>query len=258
MMIRISAAGLFAGGIMLFLFTKVSPFFSVLMMDWVGVFMMAGAIFILLFCFSISGTGLQYDTIPAGTAIVNFIRRDGIIAPLLGKRVFAGESFLDVPKLGLIEDLGKDTVFLLGRKKIRFGLENISYTPDLKYANLTHELYNLGFDDTDDLYNVLNIPSMDADRDKVKKTYYMSRMADIYWNMTHQQPRGAEKLMRVFKQRQDTPVVFGKKRHQTPQKEPITQSTVVQQPQAASQNQIDKLIEERITKIMEKKQDGGA
>jgi hypothetical protein len=155
---------------------------------------------------------LLLQFIPVGSAIINYIRRDGIIVPLLFKRVFTGESFLEHPKLGIIEDLGKDTVFLWGRKKVRFGLENINYTPDPRFFNLTRELYHLGFDDTDDLYNVLNIPSLDPERDRAKKVFYMERMAQVYWNMTHEQPRGGKRLVMSFKRRGDKNVSFGSKR----------------------------------------------
>lgn len=209
MMIRMSATMMFAGGALLWMTTKGIPFLSEILLDYVAVFMMAGGMFILLFCFGLSQTGMQYDTIPAGSAIINYIRRDGIIIPLLGKRVFPGESFLDVPKLGIIEDLGKDTVFLWGRKKVRFGIENINYTPDPRYCNMCSELYRLGFDDLDDLQNILNIPYIDSEREKPRKVYYLERMAHIYWNMTHQQPRGAEHLISVFKKRRDKNIVFG-------------------------------------------------
>jgi len=211
MMIRGSAAGLFAGGIMLWMLCKMIPFLAFILMDWVAMFMMIGAMFILFFCFGISGVGLQYDTIPPGTAVINYIRRDGIVSPLLGKRIFSGESFLDVPKLGLIEDLGQDTVFLWGRKKVRFGLENINYTPDPRYWNMCKELYELGFDDMDDVYNVMNIPNMTA-TEEAKKVYYLTRMADIYWNMTHQSPRGAEKLIKLFGKKREKNVELGPRR----------------------------------------------
>ena len=142
---------------------------------------------------------------------MNFIRRDGIIVPLLGKRIFSGESFLEVPKVGLIEDLGKDTVFLWGRKKIRFGMENINYTPDPRFFNLTKELYSLGFDDTDDLYNVLDIPNMNEIKDSKKKAYYLERMANIYWNLTHQKERSTKRLIMSFKRKPNKNIRFNKR-----------------------------------------------
>lgn len=210
MMIRMSSVLLFVGGVMLWMMSKVVPLLALMMMDWIGVFMMGGAIFILLFAFGISQVGLQYDSIPPGTAIVNFIRRDGIIVPLLGKRIFSGESFLDVPKVGLVEDLGKDTVLLWGKKKVRFGMENINYTPDPRYWNLCKELYSMGFDDNDDLYNVLDIPNMKAE-DSKRKAYYLERMANIYWNLINEKPRGATRLVLSFKRKPVKKVVFNKK-----------------------------------------------
>lgn len=212
MMIRGTAAMLFIGGVMLWLMAKIIPLLTFMMMDMVGIFMMCGAMFMIFFCFSISGTGLQYDTIPPGTAVINYIRRDGIIAPQLGKRIFSGESFLDVPRLGLIEDLGTDTVLLWGRKKVRFGLENINYTPDPRYWNMTRELYNLGFDDTEDLYNIMNIPYMDNEKDKAKKVYYLERMGQIYWAMKHNEPHGGERLVESFRRRPKKRTSFGPKR----------------------------------------------
>ena len=99
----------------------------------------------------------------------------------------------------------------MDEKKIRFGLENINYTPDPRYWNMTRCLYQMGFDDSDDLRNVLNIPAMNADTETAKKTYYLERMGIIYWNMTHESPRSTEKLMDVFKKKRDN-VKFGKER----------------------------------------------
>lgn len=251
MMIRGSAAGLFIGGVMLWMFSRMVPLLQLMMMDFIGIFMMAGAMFILFFCFPISGVGLQYDTIPTGTAIVNYIRRDGIIVPLLGKRVFSGESFLDVPKLGLVEDLGKDTVFLWGRKKVRFGLENINYTVPPRYWNLTHELYKLGFDDTEELTNVLNVNNMDPIRDSLRKAHYLERMAEIYHNMMNQPAHGTEKLIRVFKSTKNKNTVFGRKRHQppeehtTPEKKPEQTPPPRKEPTYRDIAELDKILNER-------------
>lgn len=217
MMIKGSAIGLFAGGVMLWVFAKMIPMLGLMLMDWVAVFMMCGGVFILLFCLGISGVGLQFDTIPPGTAIINYIRRDGLIVPLLGKRIFSGESFLDVPKLGLIEDLGKDTVFTWGRKRVRFGLENINYTPDPRHFNMTHTLYTLGFDDSDDLFNILNLKNIDPVRERAKKAYYLERMGNVYWNMTHEKPRSATKLLEILGRKREKNTPFGKPRkHQAP------------------------------------------
>jgi hypothetical protein len=181
-------------------------------MDYVAQMAEFGGIFILLFCFGLSQTGKQYDTLPMGSVLINYIRRDGYIVPLVGKRVFSGESFLDIPALGLIEDLGKDTVFTWGRKRIRFGLENINYTPDPRYGNLCQKLYDLGFDDSDDYQNIMDIPNIDSNRDRAIKVYYLERMGNIYWNMIHQGHHGGKKLMDVLRKKQGKKIVFGKSR----------------------------------------------
>jgi hypothetical protein len=208
MIIRGCSLMLIMAGVMLFIMAKMSPLMTFLMMDWIGLFSIIGGIMIIYIAFPFSDSGMLYDTIPAGTAMIPFIRRDGIIIPVLGKRVFTGESFLDVPKLGLIEDLGAGTVLLWGRKKIRFGLENISYTPDMRYANLCATLRQLGFDDSDDLTAIMNIPSI---KDEKERAYALSRMAEVYWKMTHMQPKGAERLLESFKRPLDTRVDFHKK-----------------------------------------------
>ncbi|CAK0762822.1 hypothetical protein CCP3SC1AL1_3180005 [Gammaproteobacteria bacterium] len=159
----------------------------------------------------------MFDNIPAGTAVVPFIRRDGIIRPLLFKRIFSGESFLENPYIGLLEDIGKGTVFLWGKKKVRFGLENLNYTPDPHHWPLTKQLYEMGFDDSDDLRNVLNIPNMHPEKEKELKAYYLERMGNIYWNMTHEQPHAAKKLIDSFKIKRVNHE-FGHRRHKTPAK----------------------------------------
>jgi hypothetical protein len=78
------------------------------------------------------------------------------------------------------------------------------------------ELYRLGFDDTEDLYNIMNIPLMDSKLEKAKKVYYLERMGEIYWNMTHGSPHGVKRLMDIFRKKQQKITVFGKQRREVP------------------------------------------
>ena len=87
-----------------------------------------------------------FEKCPPGKYTTIFLRRDGICEPLYASRPFHGESFLDVPTVGLIHDLGKGSVYRWGDKNIRFVLENVSHTPDPRYANFTSWLYEQGFD----------------------------------------------------------------------------------------------------------------
>lgn len=223
MMIRGTATMLILGGFMLWMVCQFNPLLKAVGMDWVSWFMVFGGLFIFLFVFGISDTAKQYDTLPSGCALISFFRRDGTMIDLIGRRIWAGESFLDVPKLGLIEDLGLGTVFLKGRKKIRLGLENINYTPDPRHMNVCRELYRLGFDDSNDLAMVLSIPSISSD-DRAKKTYYLEHMGQVFWNMMHPPARGAERLVLGFKKGPGRNIVFGKKRGQRPQDSIVSDS----------------------------------
>jgi hypothetical protein len=211
MMIRGMSGALAGAGFMIFIMAKIIPFLSLFFFDWMGVAMMLMGVFMLLFMFGPSETGLLYDNIPSGTAVVPFIRRDGIIRPLLFKRIFSGESFLENSRVGLIEDIGKGTVFLWGKKKIRFGLENLNYTPDPHHWPLTKQLYEMGFDDNEDLWNVLHIPDMDPVKDKTLKAFYLERMAVIYWNMTHEEYRAGKRLVHEFEKKPFKRISFKKK-----------------------------------------------
>lgn len=193
MIIRGLIVTLSLGGFMLWLSTKLLPLMLWLGMDYVGVFMMFVPLIIVFVQLSRTRTGISFDP-PAGMqSIINYIRRDGTIIPLIAKRVYPGESFLQIPHLGLIEDLGKDTVFNWGVRRVRLGLENISYTPDPRFFNLTSELYRLGFDNSDDLWSVLNVASIE---DKETRAYYLEYMGKVYQNMLHPPERGVKRLVK--------------------------------------------------------------
>lgn len=217
MIIRGCSILLVGVGIALFFIAKIDPFFAYIYMDWIGLFAIIGGILILLIAFPFSETGLLYDTLPAGTCFMPFIRRDGTIFPATGKRVFPGESFLQVKGAGIVEDLGVNTVLSWGRKRIRFVIENLNYTPDPHFGNVCEELYRLGFDDKQDLDEILyNIPKMDPIRERMKKAYYLDRMGDIYYKMTHSPPRGGARFVKELQNIQPHNGMFGRRRHQMP------------------------------------------
>lgn len=245
MIIRGTSVMLVGLGVGLFIMAKIDPFFSYILMDWVGIFSMVGGVLILLIAFPFSDTGGLYDTLPAGACFIPFIRRDLSIAPVTGKRVFAGESFLEVKGAGVIEDLGVDTVLLWGRKKIRFALENLNYTPDPRFFNVCRELYRLGFDDEEDLKAILyELPQMDPVKNRMKKAYYLDRMAQIYWELTHPPKRGGERFVSLLKTYKTKTGAFGIRRYQRP----------VDEKQNDSQRVSD--VSERLEKLIGGKEDG--
>jgi hypothetical protein len=143
-----------------------------------------------------SQTYLDVDKLPKWKHLIHYLRRDNHIVPILGTRAYSGESFLDVPKLGLIEFLGKDCYYSYGDKKILFGLENINYSPDIKYSNLCSTLWKLGFRNSEDLKKVLEGDDL-------------LMMGKVYQNMlTYDDGHGACKLVEDMRIYNGKPVVF--------------------------------------------------
>ena len=103
-----------------------------------------------------SQTYKHVEKLPKWSHLIDYIRRDNQVIPIYGKRAYPGESFLDVPQLGLIEFLGRDCYYSWGDKKTLLGLENINYSPDIRYSNLCHILWELGFHNSDDVRSVLS------------------------------------------------------------------------------------------------------
>jgi len=108
----------------------------------------------------------QVDNTPKWKHLIKYLRRDNETIELLGERAYPGESFVDIPHLGLIEYLGKDCYYKSGVKKYAWVLENMNFTPDPRYGNLTHLLWKLGFSNSDEVKKVLN-GELPALRDKV-------------------------------------------------------------------------------------------
>ena len=182
---------------MLFVITKIDPLFSLFLFDWVGVILMLVPPLAFIIRLKTSQSMQQFETISKNEAPIEYLRRDGHSIDVKGKRIYSGESFLDVAGLGLIEDLGLGCVFTKGGKKKRFGLENISYTPDLKYANFCAELYKIGFDNSNDVYAALN-PRTEGD---------LVLMGIVYQNMLNDGGRGATKLVKELADKKPEKVI---------------------------------------------------
>jgi hypothetical protein len=128
--------------------------------------------------------------------LINYLRRDNTVVPIEGVRAYPGESFIDVKGLGLIEFLGKDCFYTWGDKKIIWGLENINYSPDPRYFNLNHLLWEIGFTDSVDIYNVLN--GLDIEL-----------MGRVYMKMNeYDNTHGITKLVTEMKEYKGQPVKF--------------------------------------------------
>ena len=143
-------------GFIFLLVSEYMPIFRLVYFPWFGmIFASAGSIY-LLYRLQVSQTMKHADKPKRQKHLINYLRRDNTVVPIEGIRAYPGESFIDVEGLGLVEFLGKDCYYTWGDKKIIWGLENINFTPDPRYFNLTHLLWELGLTDSVDVFNVLN------------------------------------------------------------------------------------------------------
>jgi hypothetical protein len=176
-----------SAGFFLYLMTWMFPILRIAYFDWIALLLMSLPYCITIYRLHVTKAFKQADNIPKWKHLINYMRRDNEIVPVIGQRAYPGESFIDVENLGLIEFLGKDCVYTWGDKKVIWGLENINFTPDPRYFNLTHLLWEIGFHNSEDIKNVL------SGRD----LYLMGRVnlnMDNY-NGNH----GVEKLVKDFK-----------------------------------------------------------
>lgn len=156
MMILLSGLGCLFMGFFMILLTKMNPLFERVYFDYIGMFILFLPFIIVLIRMQTAKTYTLTEKIPKWKHYIAYMRRDNTIVPMMGTRTYPGESFIDVPKLGLMEFLGKDCWYTWGDKKILWGLENIQFTPDPRYSNLCHLLSTLGFVDSEDIKNVLS------------------------------------------------------------------------------------------------------
>ena len=187
-------------GFSLIYLTRMFPVLQIIYMDIIGAVIVAAAWIITIYRIYVTKAQYQVDRLPKWKHLINYIRRDNETIPLLGDRAYPGESFIDVPDLGLIEFLGKDCYYQWGDKKYLWGLENINYSPDVRYSNLCHVLWELGFRNSDDVSRVL-------------KGQDLFLMGKVYQNMLrYDQNHGAGKLVHDMENYQGKIVDF------TPQK----------------------------------------
>lgn len=136
---------LMALGFVLLYLTEIFYFFRLIQMEWIAAVILIIPTVAMMIRLGTSKTFYQFEKVPRGKEFCVFLRRDGTCQPLLAKRVYFGESFLEADKIGLFHDLGKDSVYRWGDKNVRFILENVNHTPDPRFANFTSWLYRQGF-----------------------------------------------------------------------------------------------------------------
>lgn len=143
-------------GFFLYFLTYVIPLLRLVYFDWLAMGIMAVPSIVLLYGITSKKLLWFMEKTPKNKTLILFLRRNGEIVPVLGSRAYPGESFIDVPKLGLLHDLGKGSVYNLGDNKLYFALENVNHTPNPKYANFTNWLYEIGFNNINELHATLD------------------------------------------------------------------------------------------------------
>lgn len=196
MMIIIVPIILISIGFLFLYLSEVMPIFDQLFFPWFAfLFACSGSIF-LVYRLYVSNTLKHADKKKNWRHLINYLRRDNEVVPIYGKRAYPGESFIDVEGLGLVEFLGKDCYYNWGDKKVIWGLENINFTPDPRYFNLTHLLWELGFTDSVDVANVL----YGKDLELMGRVY----LKMLEFDKTH----GVNKLVDDLKKYEGEPVNF--------------------------------------------------
>lgn len=117
-------------------------------------------------------TIIQTDDIPKWKQLIIYLGRENDAYPIVGEKAFYGQSFLDVPYLGLMEFLGKDCVYTWGNKKTIFGLENLCFSPDPRYGNFTHCCWKLGLSNSDEIKMILDEKNMDKEVQELREKIY--------------------------------------------------------------------------------------
>jgi len=134
----------------------VIPVFRLFFFDWIALIILIVPTIMLIYVIYRNKLIWNLEELQKDKLLIWFLRRDGSIVPVLGTRAYPGESFIDVPKLGLIHDLGKGSVYRIGKNPVRFALENVNHTPNPSYANFTNWLYDLGFNNLDEVQSTIN------------------------------------------------------------------------------------------------------
>ena len=186
-------------GFVFLMIQEIMPIFQRLYFSWFGMIFACAASIYLLYRLYVSNTMKHADKSKKWKHLINYLRRDNTVVPIEGVRAYPGESFIDVQGLGLIEFLGKDCFYTWGDKKVIWGLENLNFTPDPRYFNFNHLLWEIGFTDSVDVYNVLN--GLDIEL-----------MGRVYQKMLeYDKNHGVNKLMAELKEYHGNPVEFKQK-----------------------------------------------
>ena len=126
------------------------------LISWIFMFI---AIIGIMYRIKSSGCGKRFDKIPKNQSVFDFIYRDGTSMDMIGNRR-VGMGIFDIKDLGVIVDIGRKpspgSVYRFGDKNIRFALQDINFTPNVKFTSIYTFFSSLGINNADELHNVLS------------------------------------------------------------------------------------------------------
>ena len=143
-------------GYVLLYLTTLFPFLRIIYLDWIAAIVISIPTMMFILRLGTSKSLRIFEKKPVGKELTIFLRRDGTVEPMYMSRPFKSMSFLEAPEMGLIHDLGKGSVYRWGDKNVRFILENVPHTPEPRFVSFTNWLYNLGFNNMEELQSALN------------------------------------------------------------------------------------------------------
>lgn len=175
-------------GFVFYFLTELMPILRLIYFDYIALGFLAAPCFILLYVMSSKRVLWFLEKVPKGKMLMFFLRRDGDMIPAIGTRAYPGESFIDVPRLGLIHDLGN--VYRFGQNNVRFALENVNHTADPSYANFMSWIYSLGFNNIQELQACI-------------KGEYNERKAEVMEKLEEKQIKPKDILLKEIEEKVD-------------------------------------------------------
>lgn len=179
-------------GLSLYTTTVMFPILRLVFFDWIALVVIILPWVLDVISMYREDTIKDTDTVKKWETLVHYIDRNRDVHPLITKRPYHTQSFLEAKGFGLIENKGKDSVLKKGGKKYVLAVENCEHTPDPDMIDSSQILNELGIKDMDTLRKLLTGMYLDAGDFKMMGQSLVSMM-------TYNQRHGAHKLVQEWR-----------------------------------------------------------
>lgn len=117
------------------------------------------AVFGMMYRVKSSGCSKRFDKVPKDKRVMEYIYQDGNVTDVIANRRM-GMGIFEIPNYGIIVDVGRlptpGSVYTFGDKKINYALQNLYFTPNPKFTSIYTFYTEIGINNGDELYNLLN------------------------------------------------------------------------------------------------------